>query len=252
MQGNLLWMQKPGSTASDPQYQNMATNLGIDQGGWSFGAQFGDLGNTGNQDLVLTNGFYSGNPNRSYWYDFGKIDGANYHVISNASSWPAFAGRSLAGYEHKRLWIGDGEGDFTNVAQMVGFTDRYDGRSIALADLFNNGCQDILEANERGPLLIYKDTATPNNKWIEFQLKGTVSNRDAYGALIKLYYNSKVQAQALISTSGFCSQNDHRIHYGLGANPSVTKVTVLWPSGIVQTIQGQDLKLDAVNHIVEP
>ncbi len=252
MQGNLLWMPKQGTSGAAIQYQNMGTNLGIDRGGWSFGAQFADFGNTGNQDLAVTNGFYSGDPNRSYWYDFGKIDGANYHLISDAASWPAFAGRSLAGYERKRLWVGDGEGDFTEAAQMVGFTDRFDGRALAVADLFNDGAQDLLEATERGPLLLYRDYPNPANHWIEFDLTGTLSNRDAIGAVLTLFWNNKHQRQAIVSQEGFCAQNDHRVHFGLGSSTAVQQLVIQWPSGQKQIIPGASLRTDAVNTIKEP
>ena len=59
--------------------------------------------------------------------------------------------RSLAGYQPKRVWINDGAGRFVDVAQMVGVTDRHDGRSVALADFANRGVLDVVVANQRGP-----------------------------------------------------------------------------------------------------
>jgi len=84
-------------------------------------------------------------------------------------------GRSLSGYQQKRVWMNDGAGKFVDVAQAVGVTDTYDGRSVAMADLWNRGVLDVVVANQRGPLLIYKNTVTPENKWIEFELTGTQS-----------------------------------------------------------------------------
>ena len=60
-----------------------------------------------------------------------------------------------------------------DVAQAVGATDTYDGRSVALADLWNRGVLDVVVANQRGPLLIYKNTVKPGNEWVEFALEGT-------------------------------------------------------------------------------
>jgi len=54
-------------------------------------------------------------------------------------------------------------------------------RAVAMADLWNTGALDVVVANERGPLLIYKNTVTAENKWIEFALEGTASNRSAIG-----------------------------------------------------------------------
>ena len=52
-------------------------------------------------------------------------------------------------------------------------TDTYDGRAVALADLWNRGVLDVVVANQSGPLLVYKNTVAPENHWIEFELEGT-------------------------------------------------------------------------------
>ena len=56
MQGNNLWVPKPGRSTNKISYENMANAMGVELGGWSFGAQFGDLNNDGFLDLYLTNG----------------------------------------------------------------------------------------------------------------------------------------------------------------------------------------------------
>ena len=205
-------------------------------GGWSFGGQFGDLNNDGTLDLYLTNGYISRDRNRSYWYDFSKVAGGNSTIIGDAKNWPAFEGRSLSGYQSKRVWLNDGAGKFVDVAQAVGATDTYDGRSVALADLWNRGVLDVVVANQNGPLLLYKNTVTPQNHWIEFELEGTSSNRSAIGAQVTLFWNGQQQVQEVSGGSGFASQNDRRLHFGLGTNPQIEKATIRWPSGKVQTI----------------
>ena len=62
------------------------------------------------------------------------------------------------------MWINDGAAKFVDVAQAVGATDTYDGRSVALADLWNRGVLDVVVANQRGPLLIYKNTVKPGER----------------------------------------------------------------------------------------
>ena len=152
--------------------------MGVELGGWSFGAQFGDLNNDGTQDLYLVNGYISADRNQSYWYDYSKVAGGNSAIIGDAKNWPAMRGRSLAGYQQKRVWVNDGAGKFTEVAQAVGATDRYDGRSVALGDFGNRGALDVVVANQKGPLLLYRNTVNPANQWIEFDLEGTRSNRE--------------------------------------------------------------------------
>ena len=236
IQGNNLWVPKQGTTGDGIQYENLARDFGVELGGWSFGAQFGDLNNDGTLDLYLANGYISLDRNRSYWYDFSKVAGGNSTIIGDAKNWPAFEGRSLSGYQNKRVWLNDGAGKFIDVAQAVGVTDTYDGRAVALADLWNRGVLDVVVANQKGPLLVYKNTVAPENEWIEFQLEGTASNRSAIGAKVTLFWNGEQQAQEVSGGTGFSAQNDRRLHFGLGKTPKIEKAVIRWPSGKVQTI----------------
>ncbi|HEV3485018.1 MAG TPA: VCBS repeat-containing protein, partial [Vicinamibacterales bacterium] len=163
LQGNNLWVPTGGSREL-PVYENMARAMGIDLGGWSFGAQFGDLNNDGFLDLYLVNGYISASRDESYWYDYSKIAGGHEVVISDAANWPAMGKRSLAGHQPKKLWISDGSGGFVDVAQMVGATDRHDGRSVALADFAGRGMLDVVVANQKGPLLLYRNDVAPGRR----------------------------------------------------------------------------------------
>jgi enediyne biosynthesis protein E4 len=236
IQGNNLWVPKEGTSGDAVKYENLARDFGVELGGWSFGAQFGDLNNDGTLDLYLTNGYISLDRNRSYWYDFSKVAGGNSTIIGDAKNWPAFEGRSLSGYQNKKLWLNDGAGKFVDVAQSAGVTDTYDGRSVALVDLWNRGVLDVVVANQGGPLLVYKNTVLAENEWIEFELEGTASNRSAIGAQLTLFWDGQQQVQNVSGGSGFAAQNDRRLHFGLGKYPRIEKAVIRWPSGKVQTI----------------
>lgn len=250
IQGNNLWVPEGGSPGSPFKFENLARDMGVELGGWSFGAQFGDLNNDGNLDLYLTNGYVSLDRNRSYWYDFSKVSGGNSTIIGDAKNWPDMDGRSLSGYQQKRVWVNDGAGQFVDVAQAVGVTDSYDGRAVALADLWNRGVLDVVVANQRGPLLIYKNTVDPNNKWVEFQLEGTRSNWSAIGAEVTVYWNGKKQVQEVSGGSGFAAQNQRRLHFGLGNNPKIEKAIIRWPSGKLQTLN--EISPDQMYRVKEP
>ncbi len=250
VQGNDLWVPKarpnprgPAAAAGDrgaidavTEFDNLASSLGLDLGGWSWGAQFGDLNNDGNQDLYLVNGYVSAGERTSYWYDFSVIAVGHSGIIGDAANWPAMKGRSLSGYQRKRLWLNDGAGRFTDVAQAVGATDTHDGRAVALADLRNRGALDVIVANQRGPLLIYANTVDASRGWIAFELEGTASNRSAIGATVELHWAGKRQVQQVAGASGFSAQNQRRLHFGLGASDVVDAALIRWPSGRFETI----------------
>ena len=96
---------------------------------------------------------------------------------SRDAAWP--------GYQQKHVWMNDGAGQFKEVAQLVGVTDVYDGRSVALADFGNRGVLDAVVANQKGPVLLYRNTVSPGNQWMEFELEGSASNRSAIGAQVQ-------------------------------------------------------------------
>jgi len=249
VQGNDLWV--PRSDGTGPiEFENLASSLGIDLGGWSWGAQFGDLNNDGTQDLYLVNGYVSAGERSSYWYDFSVIAVGHSNIIGDAANWPAMKGRSLSGYQRKRVWLNDGGGRFTDVAQVVGASDTNDGRAVALADLGNRGVLDVVVANQRGPLLVYRNTVEPGRHWIQFELEGAASNRSAIGARLELQWAGRTQVQEVSGASGFSAQNQRRVHYGLGSAAAVDRVIIRWPSGRRQTIERP--AVDALHRVKEP
>ena len=250
VQGNDLWLPTKSSGASRPEYENLASSLGVDLGGWSWGAQFGDLNNDGNQDLYLVNGYISAGERSSYWYDFAEIAVGHSAIIGDARNWPAMRGRSLSGYQRKRVWLNDGLGRFTEVAQVVGASDTYDGRAVALADFGNHGVLDVIVANQRGPLLLYRNQVVRGRHWIQFALDGTRSNRSAIGARVEVQWDGRRQVQEVTGASGFAAQNQRRLHFGLGSSPSVDRVIIRWPSGEQQTIERP--QIDLLHRITEP
>jgi len=74
---------REGTSGDQLVYDNMASAMDVEIGGWSFGAQFGDLNNDGRLDLYLVNGYVSADRNQNYWYDFSKIAGGNQVVIAH-------------------------------------------------------------------------------------------------------------------------------------------------------------------------
>jgi hypothetical protein len=217
-------------------------------GGWSWGAQFGDLNNDGLLDLYLTNGYISADKGTSYWYSYSEIASSSFKsIIMDAKNWPDMKNASLSGYQYKHVWINKGD-SFLDVAQPVGVTDLYDGRAVALADFGNRGVLDVVVANQKGPLLLYRNTVAPGRDWVQFDLEGTRSNRSAIGAEVEVFWKQgakeRQQRQVVSGGNGYASQNMRRLHFGLGKEATITRVIIHWPSGHQQTLGAQ-----AVNQI---
>src|SRR5207249_10326443 len=179
-----------------------------------------------------------------------KIAGANGHVFDAARGSAAVGTARLSGYERSRVLVNRGLTGWTDVAAAAGVSDEYDGRAVALVDLFNRGVLDVVIANQNQPALIYKNTVVPANHWIAFKLVGTRSNRSAIGAEVTLEAGGTRQLKVVDGGSGFASQNDRRLHFGLVTAGRVDRAVIRWPSGTLQTIEHP--AADRLHVITEP
>ena len=231
------------------RFRNVAEGAVADAG-WAWGAQFGDFNNDGANELFVANGFISADRNQSYWYAMSKIAGANARFFEDASTWPAFGNASLSGYERSRVYLNRGVAGWVDVADRVGVNDLYDGRAVALADLFNHGAVDVVVANQNQPAILYRDQTDSSNHWIAFKLVGTRSNRSAIGAEVTIEAGELVQRRVIDGGSGFASQNDRLPHFRLGKREWVDRFGGEWPSGARQVRARPPI--DRVVTIVEP
>jgi hypothetical protein len=113
----------------------------------------------------------------------------------------------------------------------------------------------VVIANQKGRLLVYRNDVDPARDWIGFALTGTQSNRSAIGAQVTLQWTPAAgaplrQVQVIDGGSGFCSQNDRRLHFGLGTGARDVKAVVRWPSGQEQTLDAPALR--QVHALTEP
>ncbi len=178
------------------------------------------------------------------WPDFFMVNG---HVYPQVDS----IGMDSKYREPKLLFLNLHDGKFKDISKLVGpaIQEPQVSRGMAMGDLFNNGKVDLVVENLVGSPMILAPEGGPPNHWISFQLGGTKSNRLALNARITATADDLVQTGEVLSGGSYLSQNDLRIHFGLGPRDRVDKVEVLWPDGIKQTFS--NLLADRFYQVIE-
>ena len=145
-----------------------------------------------------------------------------------------------------------GNGKFKDVSWDLGsyFKKKLVGRGACFGDYDNDGDIDayIVNLNDRGAFL--RNNKGNQNNWIMLNLIGTISNRDGIGARVKVTSGGKVQTAQKKSTTGYLSQNDPRIHFGLAKNEIVDRIEIKWPSGKLQVLE--NIKVNQILTVKEP
>ncbi len=134
------------------------------------------------------------------------------------------------------LFRNTGKGRFENATTSVGWALSVPvvARGAAHADFDRDGDLDILITTNHGPARLLRNDGGSANRWISFKLTGARSNKSALGAVVRVESPSGKQWQTVHSGSSYCSQSDLALTFGLGKDPSVSAVEVLWPSGAKQ------------------
>ena len=145
----------------------------------------------------------------------------------------------LVPQEHS-LFRNVGGGKFQDVSADAGpfFATKSVGRGACFADYDNDGKVDAYLVNVGAPGVLLKNTTPAAGHWLMITLAGTKSNRDGIGAKVVLEAGGVKQFSERVAGSGYLSQNDWRLHFGLGAQTKVDRITVTWPSGIRQVVEG--------------
>jgi hypothetical protein len=146
--------------------------------------------------------------------------------------------------EERKLYRNLGNGQFADVTstQDAAFRAPRVGRGLAVGDYDNDGWLDFLVSNNGEDAQLFRNeggsaAAAPKNHWLEVHLIGTKSNRDGIGAALKLTagdFTSYDQAKGGMS---YCSGQDPRIHFGLGAHTKIDTLEISWPSGAREVIR---------------
>lgn len=132
--------------------------------------------------------------------------------------------------DQELLYRNNGNGTFTNIALFVGIeTDN--SRGSAVADYDQDGDLDLAVVNQRGFLQLLRNDTPNAGRWLQLRLRGTESNLDAIGAVVKLRAGDRQMMRQIIGGSSAHSQHDLTVHFGLANARWADTVEIYWPSG---------------------
>jgi enediyne biosynthesis protein E4 len=242
-EGNFLWHNNGNLTFSD-----VSRETGSSETGWGWGAKFFDYDNDGWLDLYVTNGWVSAGKD-SYVPDvFTMVTTPNID-FADARNWPPMGNKSLSGYEKKKLFHNEKGQLFKDEAKRHGVDSIRDGRGVAIADFDNDGRLDMFVANANSEPILYRNTESTRNHWVDFALEGTKSIKSAVGAQVRLKAAGSTRLQFISGGNSFAGQSSSRVHFGLGETANIDQIEVRWPAGQKEIFTG--LAIDKINRIVE-
>jgi hypothetical protein len=256
-------------------FKNMALQAGVafnamGEAAGSMAATIGDCNGAGREDILVTRlgygSLYMGTTNGIYddrmmasglgsltaqfvgwggcFLDFdnsGKLD------IFIANGDPHY----LVGWE-SLLLENRGDGTFTDAAAKGGeyFKTKINARGSAVADYNNDGRMDIIVTTMGNRPFLLRNRDKSGNHWIKLDLEGTKSNRDGFGAKVKVTAGGKTYFAEARCASGFLMQSDRRVHFGLARATNVDRIEIQWPSKQVQELT--NVKVDQILKVREP
>jgi len=159
--------------------------------------------------------------------------------------------KHLYGHEDQMFEnVGDDKFDDVSVQLSDYFQEENVGRGAATGDYDNDGDIDVFIMNLDNPCKFIRNNKGNENNWITLNLVGSTSNRDGIGAVVKVTTGDKTQVAQRKSTTGYLSQGDPRMHFGLAKSENVDRIEVKWPSGKLQELT--DVQPNQIITINEP
>ncbi len=221
LENNALY-RNDGLMFSDVSFRTGLGEISLNYLG--FGALFTDFDNDGWLDLFVANG----------------------HVHDNIEAYD-----KLVTYAQKAQLFRNEMGSFRELTVDAGpaFQAEYVGRGTAQGDYDSDGDMDLLLTNSGGAAALLRNEGGNAGNWLQVDLRGTLSNRDGIGAIVRLEAGGMQRMQQVKAGSGYQSSSQKALFFGLGRIERVERIGIEWPSGVRQYIR--DIAANQAIYIVE-
>lgn len=259
----------------DGTFEEIAGDLGVayGQNGEStsaMGPVLADIDGDGHVDLWVTDSKYNRlmrNTGQNGFEDIGPSSGVS-QATAQYTSWGSgiydfdndgwldilifHGGLIHLVPQEQSLFRGLGNGKFADVSREAGpvLDEKTVSRGACFADYDNDGKVDAFVVNLGAPATLLHNVTQNGNHWLTVKLKGKKSNRDGIGAHLELVAAGRTQIAERFAGSSYLSQDDGRIHFGLGSATKADKLTIHWPSGQTQVLE--NLSVDRILAVEEP
>jgi Flp pilus assembly protein TadD/peroxiredoxin len=252
VRGNSLFRNR-----GDGTFEDVTLKARAEFGRWAWSSDTFDFDSDGWDDLYVVNGMFTRDEYEQavdvdsfFWRQvvaqspLTRIPGTPYDDGWRATNRLLVTNGAQAQHERNVLLRNNGQGGFDEVSGSVGLDLDQDGRSFAVLDYDLDGDPDlVLMAPRSSPQLrLFRDDFAEPNAALALRLTGTRSNRDAVGARVTIETDEIRRTRIVQAGSGFISQHSKELLFGLGKSQRVVKTTIVWPSGLTQTLS--DLPLN--------
>jgi hypothetical protein len=224
----------------DGTFEDVSVKAGANPIGWFWGSVFADLDNDGWLDIYSADGWVYNRRGTEIELEFlNNVVGRQREYKTGVFFDPGhFGDRSWHGWERNRHLRNNGDGTFHEIGRGAGTDLLANSRGVAVADFWNRGALDIAVAASEDRHVLLRNEAATRHHWLQVELTGTRSNRDAVGARVTLVAGGLRQLREVSAGDGYASQSALRLHFGLGEAATVDELTVTWPaSGIVERFE---------------
>jgi Tfp pilus assembly protein PilF/peroxiredoxin len=250
--GNSLFRNR-----GDGTFEDVTLKAGAEFGRWAWSSDAFDFDGDGWQDLYVVNGMFthaadepSVDVDSFFWRQvvaqspMERKAGTPYDDGWRATNRILLNDGAQAQHERNVLLRNDGRGGFEDVSGSVGLDLDQDGRAFSVLDYDGDGRPDVvlLAARSSPQLRLFRNRFGAGHAALALRLTGTKSNRDAIGARVTVEADQVRPTRVLMAGSGFVSQHSKELLFGLGRSTRIAKVTITWPSGLVQTLR--DVPID--------